>query len=154
MVGSKGIPAPVRPSEAGRLALSADRVDQICGIQQGCCLIEELLDVESDFEALLMKARTCTGVGGAPYSRGLIKPVAPPQSINNSLDDRSEVAAKNPAKSCRPKRPRSDEVEIVQADAWLAICALSKSLDTDNETSPEVWSRAISRTEGWRNLLD
>jgi hypothetical protein len=49
---------------------------------------------------------------------------------------------------------QSREVEIVQADAWLAICALSKSLDTDDETSPEVWSRAISRTEGWRNLLD
>jgi hypothetical protein len=49
---------------------------------------------------------------------------------------------------------QSREVEIVQADAWLAICALSKSLDTDHETSPEVWSRAISRTEEWRNLLD
>jgi hypothetical protein len=46
------------------------------------------------------------------------------------------------------------EVEIVQADAWLAICALSKSLDTDYETSSEAWSRAISRTEEWRNLLD
>ena len=49
---------------------------------------------------------------------------------------------------------QSREVEIVQADAWLAICALSKGLDTDDETSPEVWSRAISRTEEWRNLLD
>ena len=51
---------------------------------------------------------------------------------------------------------QSHEVEMVQADAWLAICALSKSLDADNETetSPEVWSRAISRTEEWRNLLD
>jgi hypothetical protein len=51
---------------------------------------------------------------------------------------------------------QSHEVEIVQADAWLAICALSKSLDADNETetSPEVWLRAISRTEEWRNLLD
>ena len=48
---------------------------------------------------------------------------------------------------------QSHEIEIVQADAWLAICALSKSLDTDYETSPEVWSRAISRTEEWRNLL-
>jgi hypothetical protein len=46
------------------------------------------------------------------------------------------------------------EVEIVQADAWLAICALSKSLDTDYETTFEVWARAISRTEEWRNLLD
>jgi hypothetical protein len=42
------------------------------------------------------------------------------------------------------------EVEIVQADAWLAICALSKSLDTDCETTSEVWARAISRTEEWR----
>jgi hypothetical protein len=51
---------------------------------------------------------------------------------------------------------QSHEAEIVQADAWLAICALSKSLDADNETetSPEVWSHAISRTEEWRNLLD
>jgi hypothetical protein len=46
------------------------------------------------------------------------------------------------------------ELEIVQADAWLAICALSKSLDTDYETSSEIWSRAISRTEEWRNQLD
>jgi hypothetical protein len=46
------------------------------------------------------------------------------------------------------------EVEMVQADAWLAICALSKSLDADDETTPEVWSRAIHRTEEWRNLLD
>jgi hypothetical protein len=29
---------------------------------------------------------------------------------------------------------QSRELEIVQADAWLAICALSKSLDTDHET--------------------
>jgi hypothetical protein len=50
------------------------------------------------------------------------------------------------------KRP--PELEIVQADAWLAICALSKSLDTDYQTSSEAWSRAISRTEEWRNLLD
>jgi hypothetical protein len=46
------------------------------------------------------------------------------------------------------------EVEMAQADAWLAICALSKSLDADYETASEVWSRAISRTEEWRNLLD
>jgi hypothetical protein len=49
---------------------------------------------------------------------------------------------------------QSHEVEIAQADAWLAICALSKSLDSDHETAPEVWARAISRTEEWRNLLD
>ncbi len=48
---------------------------------------------------------------------------------------------------------RSHELEIVQADAWLAICALSKSLDTELETTSEVWSRAISRTEEWRNIL-
>jgi hypothetical protein len=46
------------------------------------------------------------------------------------------------------------EVEMAQADAWLAICALSKSLDSDFEVEPEAWSRAISRTEEWRNLLD
>ena len=46
------------------------------------------------------------------------------------------------------------ELDIVQADAWLATCALSKSLDTGYETSSEVWSRAIDRTEEWRNLLE
>jgi hypothetical protein len=46
------------------------------------------------------------------------------------------------------------ELEMVQADAWLAFCALSKSLDADYETSPEAWSRAIDRTEEWRNLLE
>jgi hypothetical protein len=41
------------------------------------------------------------------------------------------------------------EVEIVQADAWLAICALSKSLDTDYETTSEVWARAsVARKSG------
>jgi hypothetical protein len=55
--------------------LSGGPVDQGCGIQQRCCLIEQLLDVESDFEPLLMKARTGAGIGCAPYSRGLIKPV-------------------------------------------------------------------------------
>src|SRR5260221_8187385 len=33
------------------LALSGDPVDQTCGIQQRCCLIEQLLDVEGDFKA-------------------------------------------------------------------------------------------------------
>jgi hypothetical protein len=55
--------------------LSGDAVDQTCGVQQCCCLIEQLLDVESDFKTLLMKARTGTGIGRAPYSRGPIKPV-------------------------------------------------------------------------------
>jgi hypothetical protein len=62
-------------SAVERLALSGDPVDQTCGIQQGGCLIEELLDVESDFETLLMKARTGAGIGCASNSRGLIKPV-------------------------------------------------------------------------------
>jgi hypothetical protein len=48
---------------------------------------------------------------------------------------------------------RPHEIEIAQAEAWLAICALSKSLDTEPETDPEIWSRAISRTEEWRNIL-
>jgi hypothetical protein len=56
------------------LALSGDPVDQTCGIQQRCCLIEQLLDVEGDFKTLLMKARTGAGIGCAP--RGLIKPVS------------------------------------------------------------------------------
>ena len=65
----------VGPSGAKRLTLSGDPVDQACGIQQRCCLIEELLDVESDFKAFLMKARTGAGIRCAPYSRGLIKPL-------------------------------------------------------------------------------
>ncbi|MDB5608499.1 MAG: hypothetical protein JWP25_5399 [Bradyrhizobium sp.] len=48
---------------------------------------------------------------------------------------------------------RPHEIEIAQADAWLAVCAHSKSLDTEIETAPEVWSRAFSRTEEWRNIL-
>jgi hypothetical protein len=48
---------------------------------------------------------------------------------------------------------RSREVETAQANAWLAICALIKSLDTEPETSAGVWSRALSRTEEWRNIL-
>jgi hypothetical protein len=48
---------------------------------------------------------------------------------------------------------RPHEIEITQAEAWLAICALSKSLDTEPETDPEIWSRAISSTEEWRNIL-
>jgi hypothetical protein len=55
--------------------LSGDPVNQTCCIQQHCCLIEELLDVESDFKAFLMKASAGAGIGCAPYSRGLIKPV-------------------------------------------------------------------------------
>jgi len=42
---------------------------------------------------------------------------------------------------------RSHEIEIMQADAWFAICALCKSLDTELGTTSEVWSGAISRTE-------
>ena len=48
---------------------------------------------------------------------------------------------------------RPHEIEMAQAEAWLAICALSKSLDTKPETDPEIWSRAISSTEEWRNIL-
>jgi hypothetical protein len=55
--------------------LSGDPVDQACGIQRRSRLTEELLDVESDFQALLMKARPGAGIGCAPYSRGLIEPV-------------------------------------------------------------------------------
>src|SRR4029077_18884290 len=69
--------------QSARLALSGHPVDQACGIQQRRCLIEQLRDVESDFKPLLMKARPCTGVGCAPYSRGLIKPVT--QELKRSL---------------------------------------------------------------------
>ena len=72
--------------------------------------------------------------------------------------DKPRTVAADLVRALRSKTQNSGkqlrEVEIVQADAWLAICALSKSLDTDYETTSEVWSRAISRTEEWRNLLD
>jgi hypothetical protein len=51
--------------------LSGDTVDQACGIQQRCCLIEQLLGVEGDLKPLLMKARTSAGIGCAPYSAAL-----------------------------------------------------------------------------------
>src|SRR5260370_31832999 len=55
-VGSNCIPAggglaSFGPQWAECLALSGDPVDQPCGIQQRCCLIEQLLDVEGDFKA-------------------------------------------------------------------------------------------------------
>lgn len=67
---------PVYPGGAERLALSGDPVDQACCIQQRSCFIEKLLDVESDFKPLFMKASTGAGIGCAPYSRGFIKPGA------------------------------------------------------------------------------
>jgi hypothetical protein len=78
--GSNCIPARgracfFRPERDRALSFVGPSVDQTCCIQQRCCLIEELLDVESDFKALLMKARSGAGIGCAPYSRGLIKPV-------------------------------------------------------------------------------
>ena len=51
--------------------MSGNPVDQTCGIQQRCCLIEGLLDVESALKTLLMKAGSGAGIGCAPYSRGL-----------------------------------------------------------------------------------
>ena len=63
------------PQLAERLALSGDPVDQACGIEQRCCLIEELLHVERDFKTLLLKSRPGARIGCARYSRGLIKAV-------------------------------------------------------------------------------
>jgi len=60
---------------AVRLALSGDPVDQACSIQKRACLMEELLDVGSDFKTLLVKARTGAGIGCASYPRGFMKPV-------------------------------------------------------------------------------
>ncbi len=62
------------PAGADRLALSGGPVDQACGIQQRASLIEEVLDVESDFKALVMKAGTGAGIGCASYSCSFIKP--------------------------------------------------------------------------------
>jgi hypothetical protein len=47
----------------------------------------------------------------------------------------------------RNEAGRPHEIGMAQAEAWLAICALSKSLDTEPKTDPEIWSRAISRTK-------
>jgi hypothetical protein len=46
----------------------------ISRFQQRCCLVEELLDVEGDFKALLKEACPGAGIRCAPYSHGLIKP--------------------------------------------------------------------------------
>jgi SIR2-like domain len=65
-------PPTVRVASAGpvayfsvlaALALLGDPVDQTRGIQQRRCLIEELLDVESDFKTLLVKARSGARIG-------------------------------------------------------------------------------------------
>src|SRR5260221_7636283 len=53
-------------SEQVSCSFSSIAFDQACGIQQRCCLIEQLLDVEGDFKALLMKARPGAGIGCAP----------------------------------------------------------------------------------------
>jgi hypothetical protein len=58
-----------------RSALSGGPVDQACGIKQRCCLIEQLLGVESHLTPLFMKARAGAGIRRASYSCGLIKPV-------------------------------------------------------------------------------
>src|SRR3982074_3892973 len=58
------------------LTLSSDPTDQTRSIEQRRCLIQELLHVERDFEALFMKPGTRTGVGRAANSRGFIEPVA------------------------------------------------------------------------------
>ena len=60
----------------GSLTLSSDPIDQTRSIEQRRCLIQELLHVERDFEALLMKPRTRAGVGRTAYSRGLIESAA------------------------------------------------------------------------------
>src|SRR5712691_604966 len=60
----------------GSLTLPSDPIDQTRSIEQRRCLIQELLHIECDFEALLMKPRTRAGIGRAAYSRGLIEPVA------------------------------------------------------------------------------
>src|SRR5712664_3428071 len=44
--------------ESDHSALLTDPVDQACGIEQRCCLVQKLLHVECDFEALLVKSRT------------------------------------------------------------------------------------------------
>src|SRR5258706_10173496 len=93
------------------LALSGDPVDQTCGIQQRCCLIEQLLDVEGDFKALLMKARTGAGIGCAPYSRGLIKPVsrqfyfavAAKPSVRTKVHDGCSLNALRRQRMARPR---------------------------------------------------
>ena len=62
--------------ESGNSVLLTDPVDQACGIQQRCCLVQKLLHVECDFEALLVKSRTRASVGCASYSRAFIEPTA------------------------------------------------------------------------------
>src|SRR5438874_2708015 len=63
-----------RRLKKGPSALLTDPVDQARRIQQRCCLVPKLLDVECDFEALLVKPGASASVRCASYSRGLIKP--------------------------------------------------------------------------------
>src|SRR5882757_11317689 len=63
-----------QPTRSAIKALAS--VDQACGIQQRCCLVQKLLHVECDFEALLVKSRTGASVGCACYSRGFIESAA------------------------------------------------------------------------------
>src|SRR5216684_1571044 len=66
--------AGIRQEKFDHSALSSDPTDQTRSIEQRRCLIQELLHVECDFEALLMKPGTRAGIGRAAYSRGLIEP--------------------------------------------------------------------------------
>jgi hypothetical protein len=82
----------------------------------------------------------------------------PPKNAAMPLRHVPRADAADLSRPLRTKTKNSDEqfheVEMVQVDAWLAVCALSKGLGTDYETIPEVWLRAIRRTEEWRYLLD
>jgi hypothetical protein len=48
---------------------------------------------------------------------------------------------------------RTPEIEDANAAAWLAICALAKSLNTESFAPVELWQSALRATESWRELL-
>src|SRR5258707_13971884 len=62
-----------RRSKKRPSALLTDPVDQARRIQQHCCLVQKLLHVECDFEALLVKPGARASVCCASYSRGLVE---------------------------------------------------------------------------------
>src|SRR5260370_36868758 len=89
LLQGRAAPSPPRPQPRGRrerppgrrlkkmtLVLLTDPLDQARGIQQRCCLVQKLLHVECDFEALLVKPCASASVRCASYPRSLLEPAA------------------------------------------------------------------------------
>jgi hypothetical protein len=53
----------------------------------------------------------------------------------------------------KPRNLAADLVRPLKTETQNEAGRPHKSLDTEPETDPEIWTRAISRTEEWRNIL-